>query len=558
MVSVVMAVLIAGLDFGPERWPFGTAPRYDAGRRLVETGVGWRGKSVTVEDNLRALEKGELPSEAVGNVIRFLELNGVDCTKYRKQHLRADACRRDGLVASEPKLGPPLSSLLGHRLGFMLDVSRDKVPTMETLEWLVTLLAQCGYNEFQLYTEHTFAYAAHEKAWRGWSPLTAEEIRALDAFCHKKGIRLVPNQNSFGHLGRWFEHAAYLPLAEKTNGVYTVAGHPALQNRPSMALAANDPKSLAFLDGLYAELLPNFTHADVVNVGCDETWDIFDVDGRSAARVREIGVARVYLEHLISVNRLAAKRGFRIAYWADMALFFPEILSELPKDAIALFWGYGDEAETKGLTAEYEGSAAALRAAGLDVTVCPSTRTFGRWFAHPERMMGNVKLMSDTARRFGFKGLMMTSWGDGGHRTPLLGEVPGLVYAAAVARGETPDEAALAAAVDRLLGCTVGETLLALAKIDERNAKTAPTAIRTILAKVDLKTLPPRVRTGLETYALAADIIDAASCRVRREDLIRRYCELWLRDNRFGGLDDSVKQVFPISKTENENKGDRS
>ena len=45
--------------------------------------------------------------------------------------------------------------------GIMLDVSRDRVPTMQTLRRLLDLWAGLKYNQVQLYTEHTFAYPAH-------------------------------------------------------------------------------------------------------------------------------------------------------------------------------------------------------------------------------------------------------------------------------------------------------------------------------------------------------------------------------------------------------------
>src|SRR5436190_8576971 len=50
--------------------------------------------------------------------------------------------------------------------GFMLDISRDKVPTMDSLRQLIGLLASLKFNHLQLYTEHTFAYAGHERVWR--------------------------------------------------------------------------------------------------------------------------------------------------------------------------------------------------------------------------------------------------------------------------------------------------------------------------------------------------------------------------------------------------------
>ena len=44
------------------------------------------------------------------------------------------------------------------RRGVMLDISRGRVPKLETLLELVEHLADFKINEFQLYTEHTFAY----------------------------------------------------------------------------------------------------------------------------------------------------------------------------------------------------------------------------------------------------------------------------------------------------------------------------------------------------------------------------------------------------------------
>ncbi len=103
-------------------------------------------------------------------------------------------------------------------IGYMLDISRDKVPTMASLRRMVDVLSALGYNQFQLYTEHTFAYKAHATVWADASPMTAEEIRELDAYCRDRGIELVPNQNSFGHLEKWFKHPEYRPLAEAPYG----------------------------------------------------------------------------------------------------------------------------------------------------------------------------------------------------------------------------------------------------------------------------------------------------------------------------------------------------
>ena len=62
-------------------------------------------------------------------------------------------------------------------VGYQLDISRDKVPTMRSLHRIVDILSAQGYNSFQLYVEHTFAYGGHEKVWRDASPVPPESLR---------------------------------------------------------------------------------------------------------------------------------------------------------------------------------------------------------------------------------------------------------------------------------------------------------------------------------------------------------------------------------------------
>ena len=41
--------------------------------------------------------------------------------------------------------------------GFMLDVSRDRVPTRSTLDFLTRVMVRCGLNHLELYGEAGFA-----------------------------------------------------------------------------------------------------------------------------------------------------------------------------------------------------------------------------------------------------------------------------------------------------------------------------------------------------------------------------------------------------------------
>ena len=55
-------------------------------------------------------------------------------------------------------------------------------------------------NQLQLYVEHTYLFRNISELWRDETPLTAEEILKLDAYCQERHIDLVPSLASFGHL----------------------------------------------------------------------------------------------------------------------------------------------------------------------------------------------------------------------------------------------------------------------------------------------------------------------------------------------------------------------
>jgi hypothetical protein len=322
------------------------------------------------------------------------------------------------------------------RRGVMLDVSRDKVPTLETLFRLVDLLSGWKINEFQLYTEHTFAYRDHALVWRHASPLTAEDILALDAYCRERFIDLVPNQNSFGHWHRWFEHPEYLHLAETQVGVTTPWGN--TQQHP-FSLSPASPEALPLLESLFDELLPNFS-SRLFNVGCDETFDLGM--GRSRALVEERGKGRVYIDFLLEIYARVKARGRTMQFWGDIINEHPELAPLLPKDLIALEWGYEHHHPFDANGARYADS-------GVPFYVCPGTSTWVSIAGRTTNMLGNIAAAARAARRHGAVGMLNTAWGDLGHWQQHPADYPGFAYGAATSWGvENNLDLDLAAALD--------------------------------------------------------------------------------------------------------------
>ena len=283
--------------------------------------------------------------------------------------------------------------------GYMLDVSRCKVPEMDTLFRLIDRLAELKYNQLQLYMEHTFAFAAHRRVWYDASPFTAEEILAVDRYCRDRFIQLVPNFNSFGHLERWLQFPEYKHLAECPEGYESQWGF------RSGGVLRPDAGSLAFLDSLYAELLPNFT-GRLFNIGCDETWELGM--GRSKQLCEEKGKTRVYLDFVSRVAELTGKYGRTAMFWGDIILRQPELIAELPKEIVALDWGYGAKHPFAEETAQFAAS-------GIPFYVCPGTTAWNCLSGRTANCIGNLINAAENGKKNGAAGYLVTDWGDGGH-----------------------------------------------------------------------------------------------------------------------------------------------
>ncbi len=340
------------------------------------------------------------------------------------------------------------------RRGVMLDISRGRVPKLETLLELVGHLADFKINEFQLYTEHTFAYRRYPSVWQSWGALTGEEIRQLDARCQQLGIDLVPNQNSFGHLRYFLEHPRVKKLSEVSGPYPDYSGE--FVRRPS-TLAPNHPGTLPFLRGLYDELLPNFS-SQFFNVGCDETWDL--CHGQSKKLCVAKGQGRVYLDFLKKIHREVSARGKRMMFWGDIILKYPRLIKELAKlgrDAlprvqadrqvsptiIALNWGY--EADHP-----FDREAALFARANIQFYVCPGTSTWQTLIGRHDNALSNLRAAAQAGRKHGAMGCLITDWGDGGHPQPLaVSYLPWLAGASLSWCAETFDEAKLIPVLSR-------------------------------------------------------------------------------------------------------------
>jgi hypothetical protein len=463
----------------------------------------------------------------------------------------------------------------------MLDVSRDKVPSMATLFALVDQLAEWKVNHLQLYLEHTFAYRDHREVWAEADPFTPTEIRILDAYCRDRFIELAPNQNAFGHMERWLKHPRYRPLAECPEGFSTPSG----EWRPNPStLDPGNPGSLALVASLFDELVPCFTSRRL-NIGCDETWELGK--GRSRQAVERDGLHRVYLDYLGKLKSAGAAADCTCQYWGDMVWnHFPDRLDRLDRGMLHVDWGYYRNYP-------FQEHGEKLAAAGLPFWFAPGTSAWGTLVGCNEAGVGSNRSASKAALACGAGGLLNTDWGDGGHWHYLPVSFIGFAAGAALAWGEkaNSDEdirMALDPHVFQDAAGVMGRAATALADTWERVTENATQAnlLDRILREGAAFKPPANMTTA--TLAAAEDHLETAlaalagarmnrpdaalilaefanngrmaltACRMGRrllagqspltrelagsfETICTEHRRLWISRNRPGGLDDSLR-----------------
>lgn len=415
---------------------------------------------------------------------------------------------------------------------FMLDISRDRVPTMATLHRLVDVLALARYNQLQLYMEHTFAYRDHELVWRDASPITAEELRALDDRCAAAGIELVANQNCLGHMGRWLRHEPYRHRAAWPDGFPLLPG----VRLPPETLAPTEDNA-AFVRGLLGELLPNLRSGQV-HIGFDEPIGL----GIGEDGVDHAELAAAFARFLRMVSGPLLADGRTVQVWGDVFGRHPELLDTLPGGMVVIPWSY-DAPGSRAHVQIGPRRAQALARLGIDLTgpddfasicrpfaasdrpfwVAPGTSTWTSLVGRVDNARANLRDAVVAGRAAGARGVLVTDWGDHGHHQPPSVSYGPLLEGGALAWcADANTGVDMAAVLDdhvfadgaRVLGGVLEELGLQWARTGRGSLNSSPLSAALLPGVTHLvwgDTDRDAVRNVVEVIDRSLDLVDAAA-----------------------------------------------
>jgi len=283
--------------------------------------------------------------------------------------------------------------------GLYFDIARGKIPALDELYKMVDRLASYKVNQFQLYIEYTFAFRQHPDIWGGADPITAEEIIKLNEYCKKNHIELVPSLSTFGHFGmpiksKRKEHLNEMDI-KASEGNFSwwerVGGY---------TLDVSNHESIQLVEEMIDELAPLFS-TKIFNICCDETWDLGE--GKNKALAEKFGKGKLYCDFVNKIAKIVNKHNMIPMIWGDVILHHPELIEELPKDAIVLNYDTQNCSSPK------------FKNANVCFYTCVQLSVQDKWWPDIDTAIKNILQLLKEGYEYGAIGYLSNEWGDAGH-----------------------------------------------------------------------------------------------------------------------------------------------
>lgn len=301
--------------------------------------------------------------------------------------------------------------------GYMLDVSRGRVPTMSSLKSMVDRLSLYKINQLQLYMENCLRIDGFEEIWSQTDPFTPEEILELDRYCNIRGIELVPCIASFGHLYDLLRSQSFGKYREMDTGLEESF---TWYNRMRYHIInVSDPESFTLITGILDQYIPLF-RSDKINICCDETFDLGK--GKSATMAKGMVYGDMYLSYVNKLVEYLQAKGKKVMIWGDIVQNHHEQMGKLNSQVTCLNWyyNYGAKEEIVKIFSDK----------GLKQYVCPSVSGYSRLVNAYDMSFTNIREMAKLGNQYNAEGFLNTDWGDSGHINMPALAIPCMIYGA--------------------------------------------------------------------------------------------------------------------------------
>jgi hypothetical protein len=382
------------------------------------------------------------------NGFQIVEREGVRRIHFGR---KSDAFRALALVMAAGDYPGGIEEKCSFRtLGVMLDVSRNGVLKVESIERLFVHFALMGINMVQLYMEDVYEIEGEPFFGYARGAYSKAELSAMDQFGDYMGIEVVPCIQTLGHLEQILQWPAYSDLID-VPGVLLVGAEGTYRLIEKML-----------------ETVSSCFRTRRINIGMDEAHGI----GQGAYR-RIHGTCRpfdVLSMHLKKVVELCEKRGLRPMMWSDMYFRIgsatndyydretqipADVPGNIPAGVELAYWDYYHTNSEF-----YADWIQRHRALGKEPIFAAGAWTWGRFWAHYPHAFSTIAAGMKAARDASLLEAMICVWGDDGAECAPLSILPAIQYFVESAYFPSVEPAHLAHRFSGSCGGNIGGWLL--------------------------------------------------------------------------------------------------
>jgi len=365
-------------------------------KKFIEVKIGGENKSTIkfIKDITLAKEGYRISVEENGISIFYSSENGA---YYAVVTLKQIFIQANGKIRCLNLFDEPDLKIRG----FMMDISRNKVPTVETIKHVIDLISDVKMNHLELYVEgFSFEYLSFARYLEENNYISVKEYQDIEDYATMHMVDLVPNQNGFGHMTKWLKKDEFKELAEVPEGIFLWG-----RQREASTLNPLDPKSFKFVKQLYADMLP-ISKSKYFNMNFDEPFELGK--GKSKEAVARDGLGNVYIDFTLKAYEEIKKYNKTPMIWGDVLINHPELLHRLPADMLFIDWGYD-------ANYPFNKHLKQLKDLNIKFLAAPATTSWCSFLGRTNDWWENIQNACVYTKTYGGEGVIVTDWGDFGH-----------------------------------------------------------------------------------------------------------------------------------------------
>ncbi len=326
--------------------------------------------------------------------------------------------------------------------GYMMDCSRNAIPTVETVKEMVRMMALMGLDSLQLYTEDVYELEGEPYFGYMRGRYTEAELREIDDFATGLGVEIVPCIQTLAHLATTLRWPCYSGMVDCRD-----------------IMMAGEDSTYALVEKMVAHMA-RCLRSRRINIGMDEAYMIGLGKYREKHGIRP--AADIMLEHVERVMDICRKYGYAPMMWSDMFFHMAaggytgeenaipqEVIDRVPPEMTLIYWDY------------YSNDAEHYRRILYNHLQFHNPVAFAgaawKWNGTLPEIRYSLKVTRTALGECldaGIGEVMATGWGDNGAECPLFAVLPVLqLYAEMSYRGRGVEDAELSS---RMKACTGG------------------------------------------------------------------------------------------------------